>query len=160
LSFCPASCGKMWPKTPGLLENHDQGRDAERHPSRLLLPQGLGCSSGRTCWRRLRNWNQASFWLKIHRLRCYLREADKVDWSRRAVIASASVWVVFGDQTSSNPTDGSKAGSKHHVVTDADGIPLAAKGMLADGHNVLLPLVASIPPVGGRTGLALSGFGV
>jgi transposase len=27
-----------------------------------LFPQELGCGSGMTCWRRLRNWHQARVW--------------------------------------------------------------------------------------------------
>jgi len=61
-----------------------------------MLPKELGCGSGMTCWRRLRDWTNAGVWPKIHRLLLnYLREADKIDWSR-AVIDSASVQTVFG----------------------------------------------------------------
>ena len=60
----------------------------------------------------------------------------------------------WGDQTGPNPTDRGKAGSKHHVVTDAHDIPLATKVTAANEYDVnqLLPLVASIPPVGGKPG--------
>jgi transposase len=61
-----------------------------------MLPQELGCGSGMTCWRRLRDWTQAGVWLKIQRvLLRHLHEADKIDWSR-AVIDSSSVRAVFG----------------------------------------------------------------
>jgi len=60
------------------------------------LPQEMGCGSGMTCWRRLRDWQKAGVWDKIHRvLLNKLREADKIDWSR-ALVDSASVRAVFG----------------------------------------------------------------
>ncbi len=31
-----------------------------------MLPQELGCGSGMTCWRRLRDWQQAGVWQLIH----------------------------------------------------------------------------------------------
>jgi len=45
-------------------------------------------------------------------------------------------------------------GSKHHVVTDANGIPFAVKVTGANRHDVtrLLPLVESIPPIAGKLG--------
>lgn len=30
------------------------------------LPPELGCGSGMTCWRRLRDWQKAGVWDKIH----------------------------------------------------------------------------------------------
>jgi transposase len=61
-----------------------------------MLPRELGCGSGMTCWRRLRDWTEAGVWPEVHRiLLSRLREADKIDWSW-AVIDSASVRAVFG----------------------------------------------------------------
>jgi len=57
-------------------------------------------------------------------------------------------------KTGPNPTDRRKSGSKHHLVTDAAGIPLAATLTGANAHDVtqLIPLVDAIPPVRGRRG--------
>jgi transposase len=64
-----------------------------------LLPQELGFGSGMTCWRRLRDWQAAGIWNKIHAaLLSKLHQADKIDWSR-AVVDSASVRAVFGGRT-------------------------------------------------------------
>jgi transposase len=30
------------------------------------LPQEMGCGSGMTCWRRLRDWQQAGVWQALH----------------------------------------------------------------------------------------------
>jgi transposase len=60
------------------------------------LPQEMGCGSGMTCWRRLRDWQKAGLWDKIHQvLLSKLRQADQIDFSR-AVVDSASVRAVFG----------------------------------------------------------------
>ena len=60
------------------------------------LPKELGCGSGMTCWRRLRDWNAAGVWDRVHRVLLErLHRADKLDWSR-AVVDSSSVRAVFG----------------------------------------------------------------
>ncbi len=60
----------------------------------------------------------------------------------------------WGAKTGPNATDRRKLGSKHHVITDANGIPLAVKVTGANRHDVtqLLPLVESIPPIAGKVG--------
>ena len=63
------------------------------------LPQEMGCGSGMTCWRRLKEWNDAGVWDRVHRrLLRHLREADRIDWSR-AVVDSSSVRAVKGGST-------------------------------------------------------------
>src|SRR5687767_14569958 len=47
------------------------------------LPREMGCGSGMTCWRRLRDWNRAGVWRGLHRaLLDRLNAAGKIDWSR------------------------------------------------------------------------------
>lgn len=56
-----------------------------------MLPTELGCGSGVTCWRRLRDWQEAGVWRRLHRvLLDYLGKAGLLDWSR-AALDSASV---------------------------------------------------------------------
>ena len=56
-----------------------------------MLPKEMGCGSGSTCWRRLRDWQKAGVWRRLHRvLLDRLGEADRIDWSR-ACLDSASV---------------------------------------------------------------------
>jgi transposase len=56
-----------------------------------MVPQGLGCGSGMSCWRRLRDWQAAGVWHALHRaLLDRLGDAGQVDWSR-ASLDSASV---------------------------------------------------------------------
>jgi transposase len=60
------------------------------------LPQQLGFGSGMTCWRRLRDWNQAGVWTQLHQLLLVeLRRADQLDWSR-AVIDAAHLRALKG----------------------------------------------------------------
>ncbi|HOQ06104.1 MAG TPA: IS5 family transposase [Anaerohalosphaeraceae bacterium] len=119
------------------------------------LPQEMGCGSGMTCWRRQRDWQKAGVWDKIHQiLLAQLRKVDQIDFSR-AIVDSSSVCAGFGGQkTGPNPTDRRKAGSKHHLIPDANGIPLAHKLTEANRHDVTqtLPLVHAIPAIGGKPG--------
>ena len=56
-----------------------------------MLPQEMGCGSGMTCWRRLRDWMEAGIWDELHAVMLdKLAEAGKIDWSR-ASVDSASV---------------------------------------------------------------------
>ncbi len=51
-----------------------------------LLPQEMGCGSGVTCWRRLRDWQQAGVWDRLHQsLLDQLGRADRIDWSRASL---------------------------------------------------------------------------
>jgi IS5 family transposase len=53
--------------------------------------------------------------------------------------------------------DRRKPGSKHHLIVDGGGIPLASILTAANRHDVtqLLPLVEAIPPVAGKPGAPL-----
>jgi transposase len=64
-----------------------------------FLPAEMGCGSGVTCWRRLRDWTKAGVWSAVHAklLRALGREG-RLDFSR-AVIDSASVRALFGGGT-------------------------------------------------------------
>ena len=63
------------------------------------LPQEMGCGSGMTCWRRLRDWQEAGVWERIRRtLLGEMRAADQIDWSR-AVVDSASLRALKGGPT-------------------------------------------------------------
>ena len=56
-----------------------------------MLPQEMGCGSGVTCWRRLREWQEAGVWERLHKvLLDRLGEAERIDWER-ASLDSASI---------------------------------------------------------------------
>ena len=61
-----------------------------------MLPQQLGYGSGMTCWRRLRDWQEAGIWQLIHFvLLDWLARSEKIDWSR-AIVDGSSIRAVFG----------------------------------------------------------------
>ena len=64
-----------------------------------LVPAELGCGSGVTCWRRLREWTQTGVWPRIHhKVLGVLGRQGKLDASR-VVMDSASVRAVLGGHT-------------------------------------------------------------
>lgn len=124
-----------------------------------MLPQEMGCGSGMSCWRRLREWQQAGVWDQLHHtLLNQLRAADVINMDY-ATVDSASIRAVGGGgKTGPNPKDRRKPGSKHHVLTDANGIPLSDTLTGANRHDVtqLIPLVDGIPPIAGKLGHPVS----
>ncbi|HMC47135.1 MAG TPA: IS5 family transposase [Caballeronia sp.] len=118
----------------------------------------LGFGSGPTCWRRLRDWQKAGVWDRLHQLLLTkLREAGKLDFSRAAVDSSSVRAVGAGEKTGPNPTDRSRPGSKHHILVDANGVPISAILTGANRNDVtqLLPLVDAIAPIRGARGRPL-----
>ncbi len=70
------------------------------------LPGEMGCGSGVTCWRRLREWQEAGVWDKIHELLlAKLWGEEAIDLSVVAV-DSSSVRAVGGRKNRPKP-DGS-----------------------------------------------------
>ncbi|WP_408055034.1 transposase [Streptomyces davaonensis] len=59
-----------------------------------------------------------------------------------------------GLQTGPSPVDRGQAGSKHHLITDGHGTPLAVVLTGGNRNDVtqLMPLLDAIPPVRGRRG--------
>jgi transposase len=119
------------------------------------LPAGLGCGCGKTCRRYLQRWHRAGVWRQLHALLlAELNAADRIDWERALIDASFAEAPEGGDDTGPNPTDRGKSGSKHHVMTDAQGIPLAATVTAANVNEVtqVMQVLADLDPVGGKPG--------
>jgi transposase len=118
------------------------------------VPRELGCC-GMTAWNKLQEWQEAGVWPELHRVLLErLHQADKVDWER-ALVDSSSVRATQGGEGSGpNPTDRAKKGSKHHVLSDAQGLPLAQRTTAANIPDIkqLEPLVEAVPPVRGKKG--------
>jgi transposase len=99
-----------------------------------MLPQEMGCGSGVTCWRRLRDWQEAGVWDRLHReLLQRLHRAARIDWSRACMDSASIAAKKGGAATGPNPTDRGKAGTKRHLLTDRHGLPLA---FVLTGANV------------------------
>lgn len=129
-------------------------RAAHGHPVGVPA-QGTGFGSGMTCWRRLRDWNEAGVWQRLHEvLLAELNAAGRLDWSRCVVDSSHTQGARRGSHTGPSPGARGRTGSKHHLITDGRGTPLAV--ILAGGNRndvtQLLPLLDAVPPIQGRVG--------
>ena len=61
-----------------------------------FLPQQMGCGSGMTCWRRLRDWHRAGVFRRLHRrLLGRMRGAGCLDFTV-GIADSSSVRAVHG----------------------------------------------------------------
>ncbi|RYY07616.1 MAG: IS5 family transposase [Alphaproteobacteria bacterium] len=121
-----------------------------------MLPAEMGCGSGMSCWRRLRDWQAAGVWSRLHDVLLErLHAAGEIDWSR-ACLDSASVPAKKGGPaTGPNPTDRGKPGTKRHLVTDARGTPLGFCLSGANRHDTVMMAATldAIPSVrSGRRG--------
>ena len=115
-----------------------------------MLPQEMGCGSGMTCWRRLRDWQETGIWDAFHHaLLDRLGRAGLIDWSRCSLDAASLPAKAGGAHTGPNPTDRGKPGSKRHIVVDRQGIPLAVLLTAANVHDsvVLEDLIDRIPAI-------------
>ncbi|WP_460492005.1 IS5 family transposase [Dactylosporangium cerinum] len=122
------------------------------------LPTAAFGASGATCWRRLKEWHEAGVWQHLHELiLAELRAAGRLDLSAALVDSSHLRALEKGDLTGPSPVDRGKLGSKHHLITDATGIPLT---VILNGGNrnditQLLPLLDAVPPIRGLVGRPL-----
>jgi len=118
------------------------------------VPPELGCS-GKTAHRRLRAWEEAGIWDRLHvDLLRLLRQAGKLDTD---LVVIDSVYVrAFGggEQTDPSPVDRSKLGTKHTLMVSRQGMPFAIRtaGANASDHTQLFPLLLAFPKVGGKPG--------
>jgi transposase len=119
------------------------------------LPATSDFPSGHTCRRRLIEWDQAGVWQRLWQsILAELHSEGHLDWERGVVDSSSVRAGHGGEKTGKNPTDRGKLGSKHHLLVEGGGIPLAASLTGANRHDItqLMNLVESIPRVRGRRG--------
>jgi transposase len=117
-----------------------------------LLPKELGCGSGWTCWRRLRDWQAAGVRQRLHEtLLNWLGNEAAIDWSRASADTLSIRANRGGERAGPNSVDRGKLGSKYHLVVDRHGIPFAFRLSAANAHDAtqLLPLIDAIPPIVG-----------
>jgi transposase len=118
------------------------------------VPHEMGCS-GRTAHRRLRLWEDLGVWDRLHAdLLRLLRQADKLDPD--LVIVDGVIVRAFGggEETGPSPVDRRKKGTKHTLLVDRHGVPLAIRtaGANASDHTQIIPVVLDFPHVGGKPG--------
>ncbi|GIW88232.1 MAG: DDE transposase [Isosphaeraceae bacterium] len=118
------------------------------------VPPELGCS-GRTALRRLRAWQERGAWARLHAEPLRLLErAGRLD-ADAVVVDSVHVRAFGGGQRAGpSPVDRRKPGSKHTLMVDRGGVPLAIRtaGANASDHTQILPVVLDYPRVGGTAG--------
>jgi transposase len=103
-----------------------------------MLSQEMGCGSGMSCWRRLREWQEAgcgrgctgAFSIASGRLSSSTGSVPL--WIQRASPPKG------GAKSAANPTDKGKKGTKRHLVSDRKGIPLAALLTAANTHDSMV----------------------
>jgi transposase len=125
------------------------------------LPPDLGLGCGRTCHDYLQKLQEAGAWEQLHlRLLSQLNRAGSLDWNLGIVDSTSAKAPLGGAETGPNPTDRRKLGSKLHVLTDANGIPVAVVLSAANTPDInrLVPLIVNVPPVGGKPGPARCRF--
>nr|WP_093841734.1 IS5 family transposase [Streptomyces aidingensis] len=119
-----------------------------------MLPDTFGVSPA-TAHRRFTGWTRAGVWRRLHRaVLDELGARGEIDWTS-AIVDAANVRAKKGDRlTGPNPVDRGKKGSKLHVLSDAQGLPLALGVSGANVHDThaLRPLVRGIPPIRSRRG--------
>ena len=118
------------------------------------VPRELGCS-GRTAHRRLRAWEEAGIWDRLHAdLLRLLRKAGELE-TDTVIIDGVQVRAFGGGEaTGPSPVDRRKPGTKHTLLVDRHGVPLAihTAGANASDHEQILPVILDFPKVGGTPG--------
>jgi transposase len=118
------------------------------------VPLEMGCS-GRTAHRRLQAWELCGVWDRLHmHLLTLLRKAGQLDLDT-AIIDGVQVRAFGGGvATGPSPVDRRKLGSKHTLLVDGHGTPLAIRtaGANASDHTQIIPLVLDFPHIGGLPG--------
>src|SRR4051794_9409 len=78
-----------------------------------MLPQEMGCGCGMSCWRRLRDWQQAGVWQAFHHtLLDRLGRAGLIDWSRCSLDAASLPPKAGGGPTRAQPTPPRQPGAQ------------------------------------------------
>jgi transposase len=118
------------------------------------VPNELGCS-GRTAHRRLQLWEEAGIWDRLHAdLLRLLHAEDKLDLG--TVIVDSVILRAFGggEETGPSPVDRRKLGTKHTLLVDRNGVPLAIRTAPANRSDQveIIPIVLEFPHVGGKPG--------
>jgi transposase len=108
------------------------------------LPQEMGCSSGMSRWRRLRDWPDCA------------RPIASAGRASSSILPPFVLW----DQvkTGPSPTGRARPGSKDHPVVEAQGIPLALllTGANRNDNTRLLPLIDAFPLIRRERGRPLA----
>jgi transposase len=118
-----------------------------------ILPV-MGCS-GRTAHRRLQRWQEIGVWEALHmKLLALLNRDGKLDLDVVVIDSTMVPAPGGGDDTGPNPTDRAKSGTKHTLLVDGNGAPLAlhSTGANASDQKLLETIIHKFPHVKGKSG--------
>ena len=117
------------------------------------LPPSFGVSMP-TAHHRFTAWTEAGLWPKLHRaVLDRIGAKGEIDWSA-AILDAAAVRAKGGSLTGPNPVDRGRTGSKLHVLSDANGLPLLVGVSAAHIHDshALQPMIQGLPAIRSRRG--------
>ena len=118
------------------------------------VPAEMGCS-GRTAHRRSGSREQAGIRDRLHADPLgLLKRAGKLD-EATAIVDGVTVRAFGGGEaTGPSPVDRRRSGTRHTLLVDRDGVPMAIRtaGANASDHKRILPLVGQSPRVRGTPG--------
>jgi transposase len=112
----------------------------------------VGCS-GVTAWRRLRDWTEAGVWPRLHEvLLAELRKEGLLERDDASIDGSHVRALKRGLAPDLRRSAG--PGSRHHLIVDRHGTPLAVSLTGGNRHDVtqLMPLLDAIPCIRGLRG--------
>jgi hypothetical protein len=100
-------------------------------------------ASGSTLRRHLEQWAQIGLLPQVHAVLVGILRGDPT-----LILDTCSVRAKRGgDLTGPNPTDRGKRGTKHHIATTGDGIPVACPATAANVNDTLVFERLFLPPL-------------
>ncbi len=118
------------------------------------VPAELGCC-GETARTRVRDWQNAGIWNAVHQILLeMLNKANKLEADVAVVDSTQTRALGSGELTGPSPVDRAKPGTKHTLLVDKNGVPLAVKtaGSNRSDQKELLPLIVGFPRIKGQVG--------
>jgi putative transposase len=104
-----------------------------------MLPKEYVSSS--TCRRRFQEWIESGIFYTLWTI--LLQKYDKkigIKWNWQSLDSISVKSPLGGAMTGHNPTDRGKLGTKRHIVTDKNGIPLSIVITSANTHDVTVAI--------------------
>src|SRR3954452_5119326 len=105
------------------------------------LPAADGRASGSTLRRRLRDWRDTAVLPRVHAVLLRMARSDPETAAREldVIVDSCSVRAKRGgDLTGPNPPDRGKRGTKYHIATTGEGVPVACTATAANVNDTVV----------------------
>lgn len=98
----------------------------------------------------INEWQETGLWEQIHiAILQKLEDAGKLNWEHGIVDSSSVRATGGGEKTGPNPTDRAKPGTKHHALSEGNGLPLSTTVTQANRNDItqIEPLVEALPEI-------------